>query len=100
MYLTLALEGIHHDTRKSLHRQSVLHSHLCSQVANGVNRTVPHNVNHVNVVAHKRLAVVVDVDHAYESFAVLTEIIYERRILSVRIIGICWIVHRRLVVAE
>ena len=100
MNLALALEGILNDSSKSLHRQCVGHSHLCGEVADRVNRAIPYDIYHINVVAHKSLAVVVDVNNTHKAFAVLTEIIDERRILSVGIICIGRIIHRRLIVAE
>lgn len=64
------------------------HTHLGGHVAHTVNRTVPHDVLNINVVTHKRLAVVVDVDDTHETVTLLSEKIKEGGVLPERVISV------------
>ena len=60
------------------HRGGFADAYLGSQVADGWGEAHPDDVFHVDVVAKQPLFVVVDVDDAHQSVAVLSEIIQER----------------------
>ena len=79
---------------------SFIGAHLCSHVGHGVYRAIPHDVLDVDVVADEHFAIIVYVDYAHKTVALLTEIIKERRVLTERIVGICRIVAWRFVIAE
>ena len=83
-----------------LHRRTFAYSHLCGKVDHTVNRAIPHDVLDVDVVADEHFAIIVYVDYAHKTVALLTEIIEERRVLTERIVGICRIVAWRFVIAE
>ena len=88
------------DGLEALHGRSILHADALSHIVHTVNTAIPHNVFYVDVVANKRLDVVVDVDDTNKSVAVKSEIIQERRVLTERIIAIGWEITRRLVIAK
>ena len=88
------------DGLEALHGRSILHADALSHIVHTVNTAIPHNVFYVDVVANKRLDVVVDVDDTYKSVTVKSEIIQERRVLTERIIAIGWEITRRLVIAK
>ena len=63
------------DSLELFHRSPVFHAHLSSHVGHGVYRAIPHDVLYVNVVAYQRFLVFVQVYHAHQAVALLTEII-------------------------
>ena len=92
--------GIVADGLQLGHRSRLCHAHLGSHVGHALHRAVPHDVLDVDVVADEAFAVVVDVDDAHQSVALLSEVIQERRVLTERVVGVVGIVVGRLVVAE
>ena len=88
------------DGLESLHGRCILHADALSHIVHAVNTAIPHNVFNIDVVANKRLDVVVDVDDTYKSVTVQSEIIQERRVLTERIIAIGREITRRLVIAK
>ena len=94
MDLTMQPHSVVADSLEALHRSGVAHSDLLSHVVNTVHATVPHDVVDIDVVADECLNVVVNINHAYETVALLTEIIEEGGILTERIICVvrivCW----------
>ena len=67
---------------------------------NAVYAAIPHNIFNVDIVAHQRLDIVVDIDNTYQTIAVLSEIVEKRRVLTKRIITVIRKIARRLVVSE
>ena len=63
------------DGLEFFHRSPVLHAHLCSHVGHSVYRAIPHDVLYVYVVAYQRFLVFVQVYHAHQAVALLTEIV-------------------------
>ena len=82
------------------HRSRLRHTHLGSHVGHALHRAVPNDVLDVDVVADEAFTVVVDVDDAHQSVALLSEVIQERRVLTERVVGVVGVVVGRLVVAE
>lgn len=60
---------------------------------------VPYDVVDVYLVAEKRLVAVVGIYHADQAVTVLAEKVKERTVLA-KLVGICRIVHRAVVVTE
>ena len=86
MNLTMQAHSIVADSFKAFHRSRIAHSDLFCHIVNTVHRTIPHDIVNVDIVADEGLDVVVNINHTYETVALLTEIIEERRILTERII--------------
>ena len=75
VYATLQSHGIVAYCLKALHRCRVLYTHALSHIVYAVYAAEPYNIFYVDVVAHKCLNVVVDVDNANKTVAVQTEVI-------------------------
>ena len=82
------------------HRSAVGYTHLGGHVAHTVHTAVPYDVFYVDVVADEGLLILVDVDHAHQAVALLTEVVEKRGVLAEGVIGVGGVVARRLVVAE
>ena len=85
---------------KFLHRSSLADTNLSGEVSHRGGIAHPYNVLDIDIVTEKDLLVIIDVDNAYQSVAMLSEIVKERRVLTHRGIGIGWIIGWRLIVAE
>ena len=73
-----------YDFLQILHRGGLGDAHLCSEIADAGRVAHPYDILHVDIIAEEPFLVVVDINHTYESIAVLTEVVQERRILTHR----------------
>ena len=65
------------DGLKALHRSCVLYANALCHVVHAVDAAKPNNVLDIDVIAYECLDVVIDVDNAYKTVAVQSEIIKE-----------------------
>ena len=91
--------GLCYQFFQTVHRSTVFHAALCSEVGHAVHGTEPYDVFNVDIIANQIFLEVVYVDYSHESFAVLSVKIKKTAVLPVfvyvgRIIG--W----RIVVPE
>ena len=82
------------------HGCAVGYAHLSCHVGHTVDRTIPHDILDVDVVAYKDFLVVVNVDDAYQAIAHLTKVVQERRVLTEGVVCVVGVVAGRLVVAK
>ena len=88
--LALLRHGIVADGLESLHWRRVMNTHLFCQVVYAVYASIPNNVNQVDVVTDQSLDVVIYINHTNQSFALLSEVIQESRVLTEWVISVVW----------
>ena len=100
MYGAFLSHSIVADGFQAFHGSRIVNAHLLCHIVHAVYAAIPHNIFNVDIVAHQRLDIVVDIDNTYQSIAVLSEIVEKRRVLTKRIITVIGKIARRLVISE
>ena len=88
------------DELQMLHGQCFIGAALLRHIVHALNRAIPHDILNVDIVSNQDVAVIIDIDNAYQSVALQTEIIEERRILTERVVTVIGKINWRLIVAK
>lgn len=81
MDVPVCTDGIPAHSAEKFHRGSLADSHLGSQIADGRCESHPDDILYIYIVTEDCFFVIVNIYDTYQSVTVLSEIIYERRVL-------------------